>query len=655
MNAKDAKIAEQFLGFDSLRSPRPLRSWYCFSGYVSLVSTGIAAAIMFGACRMSPPARPPASIVLITIDTLRADHVDARRMPALDALGRDAIVFDQALTVSPLTLPAHASLFTGRYPPRHGVRDNEIFSLAPEIPVYPALLKQRGYATAAFVSAPVLDHRYGLQRGFDVYDDEIASAERSAGDTLARATRWLDTAPRLFFVWIHLFEPHAPYRSGSYAGEVKAVDAALDGFFAHLRTGQRWDDVVLSVSADHGESLGEHEEQTHGFFLYDATLRIPWILKAPGLRPRRVTDLVRIVDEMPTILDAARVERDVSAPPVDGVSLMPSIEAGRSAGLEAYSETFLPRDQFGWSPITSVRTTRYKYIDAPQPELYDLAADPSETMNVVSSGAAEAGRLQTVLAAIGRGPAAPSQPVTADPALTEKLMSLGYFSASRMSDGTGRTLADPKSKIGVYNACMAALARAEQDDLNGALRLVDEAERLDPNVAQIAFLKGTVLGRAGRYREAAAALERTLALNPHHTAARFKLALAWIRNGQDARADRLLREVVKEQPGDFRAWHNLAAIAYTRGDLDEAEALERQAIAVSPDYGEAWNTLGAIALVRKQTDAAVDALTKATEVAPHNAQAFANLSLALRAAGREQAARSASDRACALDQSLCPR
>jgi arylsulfatase A-like enzyme/Flp pilus assembly protein TadD len=616
----------------------------------------IAAAVAFGACHAAPRPPAPAPIVLITIDTLRADHVDARRMPALDALGRDAIVFDQALTVSPLTLPAHASLLTGRYPPRHGVRDNEIFSLAPEIPVYPALLKQRGYATAAFVSAPVLDHRYGLQRGFDVYDDEIAGAERSAGDTLARATRWLATAPRPFFVWIHLFEPHAPYLSGSYANEVKAVDVALDGFFEHLRHRRLWDDLMLSVSADHGESLGEHEEQTHGFFLYDATLRIPWILKAPGLRPRRVTDLVRIVDEMPTILDAARVVgHGVGGPPIDGVSVAPSIEAKRSPGLEAYSETFLPRDQFGWSPLTSVRTTRYKYIDAPQPELYDLAGDPSETMNIVASGAAEAGRLKTVLAAIGRGPAAPSQSVTADAALTEKLMSLGYFSASPVPDGPGSRLPDPKSKIGIYNACMTALERAEQGDLTGALRLVEQAERMDPNVAQIEFLKGTLLGRLGRYQEAASALERTLALNPHHTAARFKLALAWVRIGHDERADRLLREVVRQQPEDFRAWHNLAAIAYGRGDLREAEALERKAVALSPEYGEAWNTLGAIALVRKQTNAAVDALTKATEVAPHNAQAFANLSIALRAAGRDQAARSASERACVLDQRFCSR
>ena len=478
---------------------------------VALVSAGIAAAIVFGACRVSRQTRPPVSIVLITIDTLRADHVDSRLTPALDALGREAVVFDQAVTVSPLTLPAHASLLTARYPPRHGIRDNEIFSLAPDVPVYPAMLKQRGYATAAFVGAPVLDRRYGLQRGFDVYDDEIAGAERTAADTLARATRWLDAAPPLFFTWIHLFEPHAPYRSGSYAGEVKGVDAALHDFFAHLRDRRLWDDVVVSVSADHGESLGEHEEQTHGFFLYDATLRIPWILKGPGLRPRRVSDLVRIVDEMPTILDAAHVfERGVGGPPIDGVSLFSSIEAGRSPGppsTVAYGETFLPRDQFGWSPLTSVRTTRYKYIEAPQPELYDLTADPAERTNIVSSAAAEAGRLRRVLAAAGRGPAAPSPSVTADPALTEKLMSLGYFSASSSSDRTDAALPDPKSKIGVYNACMAALERAEQGDVTGALGLVDQAERIDPNVAQIEFLKGTLLGRLGRYREAAAALE----------------------------------------------------------------------------------------------------------------------------------------------------
>jgi len=499
----------------------------------------------------------------------------------------------------------------------------------------------------------VLDHRFGLNPGFDLYDDEIAGPERSAPETLARAERWIDGAAQPFFVWIHLFEPHAPYKTGSYDGEVKAVDTALASFFTHLRDRRLWNDLVLSVSSDHGEALGEHGEQTHGFFLYDATLRIPWILKAPGLQPRHVPQLVRIVDEMPTIVAlAAPVGRALSDPPnTDGVSVASLTSNGASLNLDAYSETFLPRDQFGWSSLASVRTERLKYIEAPRPELYDLSSDPAESANVVSGRPDDANRLKRVLGATTRL-AGPSARAKSDPALADKLLSLGYI-ASGGAPETNATLADPKDKIGVYNLTMKAIELSEKDDLTGALSAISEAERLDPNVAQVEFLKGSLLGQAGHFDQAVVALERTLAINSRYAGARFKLALALLRIGRaDAAAD-TLNEAVREQPDDFRAWHNLATIAYSRGDLDEAERLEHTALALAPDYPEAWNALGAIALVRKRTSEAIDALTRATRLAPENAQAFQNLSLALRAAGEPGRARAAGERACALDHRFC--
>jgi choline-sulfatase len=618
-----------------------------------LAGVAVAVGILL-ACRQSAVPRRLPSIVLITIDTLRADHVSARLMPTLDALGREAVVFEQAVTVAPLTLPAHASLLTGRYPPAHRVRDNELYALAPDVPAYASALKGKGYATGAFVSAIVLNHRYGLDRGFDTYDDEIGGAERSGSDTIARAERWIEGAPRPFFLWLHLFEPHAPYRTGTYAAEVTAADTLLAGFFKHLRDSRTWDEAIVSVTADHGESLGEHGEQTHGFFLYDATLRIPWILKAPGLAARRLPQLVRIVDEMPTILELAGVANAQSTPSrADGVSVLP-LTRGRSLGLEAYSETFLPRDQFNWSPLTSIRTERLKYIDAPQPELYDLSTDPGETSNVVAARIPEAGRLKRVLGTIARSPSGQSAVAGSDPALAEKLMSLGYIDRGPVAaERAGAALADPKSKIAVYSLTMTALELSETGDVPGALNALKKAEAIDPDVAQVEFLKGTLLGRIGRYGLASAALERTLALDPQHTAARFKLALAYLRIGNLDKARQTLEAIVRQQPGDFRAWHNLAAIAYSQGDLDTAARLERKAVGLSPDYAEAWNTLGAIALVRRETDAAVDALTKATRFGPRNAQAFDNLSLALRAAGQSDGAHAAAKRACDLDKRFC--
>ncbi len=619
-----------------------------------VVACGAAAWLLLStACRGARQA--PRSIVLITIDTLRADSVTARLMPTLDALGRQAVVFDQAVTVAPLTLPAHASLLTAAYPPHHAVRDNQGFALPDDVSTLPMRLKARGYATGAFVSAVVLDHRSGLNRGFDVYDDEIQGPERPAVQTLARAERWVDAAHGPFFLWVHLFEPHAPYRTGSYEGEVRQVDQALADFFAHLRVRQGWNDLVVSVTADHGESLGEHGERTHGFFVYDSTLRIPWILKAPGLPARRVPFLVRIVDELPTVLDVAGValERD-SKPPSDGLSVRPFLGRNGLPGLEAYGETFLPLDQFGWSALRSIWTERWEYIDAPEPELYDREHDPHETTNLFASHGPEAARLGKMLTAIAQSPRPQPKPAAADPALAERLMALGYVGyLPEAAPADERSRADPKAKLPVYNLAMAALELSERGDVNGALDKLKAAEQLDSTVAQIEFLKGNLLGRVGRYAEAVAALERTVALDPAYTAARFKLALALLRTGRPDLAAEGLDEVVRQQPGNFRAWHNLATIAYSRGDLDRADALERKALALSPDYAEAWNALGAIALVQKRVDSAIEALTRATELDPRNAQAYQNLALALRASGRKGEARAASQRACALDPRFC--
>jgi len=664
--------AQDERAFDELRTSEPSTS-SGRAGYrtVQLTSTVRRADIYFlaaasaAACSLiscarqpPPPARPAnASIVVLTIDTLRADRVKAEITPALAALARESIVFEQAVTVAPLTLPAHASLFTAAYPTRHGIHDNHVSSLREDMPTFPARLKQRGYATAAFVSAVVLDKRYGLNHGFDVYDDEIQGPERSGVDTIARATHWIETARQPFFVWIHLFEPHAPYRTGSYDGEVRAADAAADRLFQFLRGRSLWNDIVLSVTADHGESLGEHGEQTHGFFIYDATMRIPWILKAPRITPRSIASLVRIVDEMPTIVAIAGADdgrTDPSPRDSDGVNVATFLVSGASPNLEAYGETFLPRDQFGWSEIRSLRNETSKYIEAPRAEFYDLAADSNEAVNAISTHNDEAARLQRILAAVVRASNAGAPRVRADPQMTEQLMSLGYVGSSPVPRD-GARLADPKDKLEVYSLTMAALELSEQGRVDDALRTLNRAERLDANVAQIQFLKGSLFGREDQFDKASAALERTLTLNPEFLPARFKLALAQLRLGQHDRAAATLQRIVDEQPDDFRAWHNLAAIAYSQQDLDRAEQLERKALAINKDYAEAWNTLGAIYIVRKQPQAAVDALTTATRLNPANGQAYRNLAMALAAAGQPERAREAADTACSLGPQYCNR
>lgn len=599
-------------------------------------------------------------MILITVDTLRPDHTTAEVAPVLASLQREALAFDNAISVGPLTLPAHASLLTGILPPAHGVRDNHIFSLDPGVPTYTGWLKSCGYDTAAFVSAVVLDRRYGLAAGFDLYDDAMpgASPERSARDTLARAERWLttrqgpETVP--FFLWIHLFEAHAPYVTGSYASEVREADREIGRFFDVLRARGLWDDTVLSVTSDHGESLGEHGEDTHGFFIYDSTIRIPWILKAPAVIPGRFAPQVRLLDVMPTMLALAEVSESPIPPFVqEGVDLSAYLSRGVDPDLVAYSETLLPKHQFNWSELKSIRTASVKYIDAPEAELYRWPDDPGETRNLAASEPATAASMRRIVAraSTSRFPARRQRSNVVE---AEKFLALGYIGQAHMpADNEDASRPDPKSKIEVYRLVMSSLQLSESGRSDEALEALDRAAAKEPDGTQIHYLKGVILGNQERYGEAAAALQRTVELNPRHVLARFKLALAYLRLGATDRAETVLLAVVAEEPENMRAYQNLATLAYSRGDLARAESFARRAIEIAPDYFDAWNTLGAVYVLMERPSEAVDALTRAVALDPRSGQAQFNLSLALLSEGDRTAAAAAEDAACALDQRFC--
>lgn len=608
------------------------------------------------ACSATPARR---SMILITIDTLRPDHVTATIAPSLTRLSAESMVFDQAISVGPVTLPAHASLLTGLLPPVHGVRDNHIFSLDPGTPAYPGWLQSQGYDTAAFVSAVVLDRRYGLDAGFETYDDEMPGEqpERGARETLARAERWLTTraggsaAP--FFVWIHLFEPHAPYVTGSYAGEVAEVDRELGRFFDMLRARGLWDDTVLTVTSDHGESLGEHGEDTHGFFIYDSTIRIPWLLRAPGLAPGRFAHQVRLLDVMPTMVAQA----DVAGTPVvanDGTDLSAYLAGHVDPGLDAYSETLLPRHQFNWSELKSIRTASLKYIDAPEPELFRWRDDPGESRNLAASEQATVARLRETVARVSSNAAVARRRQTSDAVEAEKFLALGYIGqAQRPAGDDGAERPDPKGKLEIYRLVMSALSLSEAGRGDEALDALRQAAALEPDGAQIHYLRGVILGNQERYRDAATALERTVALNPRHVLARFKLALAYLRLGETDHAETVLQAVVADEPRNMRAYQNLATLAYARGDLARAESLARKAIDIDPAYFDAWNTLGAVYVVMERPADAVKALNQAVALGPGSGQAQYNLSLALRLAGDPQAASAAEEAACVRDRRYC--
>ena len=488
-----------------------------------------------GCSRRSAAEVPRRSIILVTIDTLRADRITPRVTPNLTRLQQEGVTFAEAITAAPLTLPSHASLLTALDPPRHGVRDNQVFSLSSATATFPRALQAQGYATGAFVSAVVLHRRFGLNAGFDVYDDEMSGPERDGADTLARARGWVSSVREPFFLWVHLFEPHAPYASGSYDADVGASDTVLGGFFEFLRARGFWDRAVLSVTSDHGESLGDHGEQTHGFFVYDATLRIPWLLKAPGLPAGTYPHQVRIVDVLPTVTALAGATQPANPPDgaPDGVALDGVLKSGESADLEAYSETWLPRDQFGWSPLASLRAGSWKYIQAPRAELYDLRADPGEQQNQFARRPDEALRLGALLNGISQRKG-PSVSTSVDPVEAEKFLALGYIGASGPPPAAGVELPDPKDKLDVYRFTMEAIELSERGDAEGALQRLDRANRLDPRVGQVHYTRGAILGRLGRFAEASRALERTLALSPRHSG-------CTIQAGARARSPRAVR------------------------------------------------------------------------------------------------------------------
>lgn len=418
----------------------------------------------------STPAPAPVGVLLITLDTTRADRLSPYgfmdvSMPHLERLAREGVVFDQAMSVAPLTLPAHVSLFTGLFPPRHGVRENDSPPLAKGHLTLAERLDAQGFATAASVGSVVLDGDRGLQQGFEQYS-QVATGDlqggtpgqRNAESVVNDAIHWLDTVgDSRFFLWTHLYDPHRPYdppepfasrhASDLYIGEIAYVDSQIGRLLDTLDRQRLLDRTIVVVAGDHGESLGEHGERDHGIFLYENVLRVPLIIRTPVMPPRRVGSLVRLVDVMPTVLDLL----GLPGAPTDGVSLM-NLMAGGSRELDAYAESEYPR-RFGWSPLRSVRDSRFKLIDAPRPELYDLQLDPFEERNVYAERRMTARAMMQRLRSLA-GNSAAGDAVIETPAdgvamaLQQRLSALGYVAKSPTRDSPPRTkLGDPKDFV----------------------------------------------------------------------------------------------------------------------------------------------------------------------------------------------------------------
>ena len=523
----------------------------------------------------APPAAPPEparSVLLVTIDTLRADRLGcygdaAARTRRLDALAAEGTLFERAYTPAPITLPAHASLFTGLIPPAHGVRGNGAFALAPGKPTLAEVFRDRGRRTAAFVGGFPLVRRFGLDRGFGHYDDRMAKtpgvhyefAERRAAEVVDSALAWLAANPGPAFVWVHLFDPHAPYdpppafaSADPYRGEIAAVDPAVG------RLLDAWDarpePDVVAVTSDHGEAFGEHGEVSHSLFVYDVTLRVPLLLRGAGVpRGRRETRAASLVDLAATLLALA------GAPAaLPGTSLL----AGGERPL--YAETLTPRLDFGWSDLRSIRDGRHKLIRAPRPELYDVAADPAESRDLASSDGATVARLSAALDAALEAAGDAHARRAVDPETAERLAALGYVQGGA-EGGSG---ADPKDKVEV--AARIARAAGPFPDHASAVAAYRAIAALDPEVPVVNFRLADALLRSGRAREAIPLYEKVVAAGPRSADPFVGLATALAETGRLADAARALEAALRVDPASGQAHYNLGEIARVRGDREAA-------------------------------------------------------------------------------------
>jgi arylsulfatase A-like enzyme/Tfp pilus assembly protein PilF len=554
-------------------------------------------------------------------------------------------------------MPSHSSIFTGRFPPVHGVRDNGGFSLDPSERTLAEVLRDRGAATGGFIGAYVLDSKWGINQGFERYFDEfdlskyraisLGAIQRPANEVADQALAWLETtASKRFFAWVHFYDAHTPYEPPSpfnarfagrpYQGEVAFADSQLGRIVSFLEERGLLDKTIVVVVGDHGESLGDHGESAHGFFVYDSVMRVPLVIRAPyaGMRGRRINDPVRTVDIMPTVLDLVGLRERT---PMDGVSLVPLLTgARREMGLEAYGEALYPLHHFGWSDLRALREGRFKLIAAPRPELYDMDADPGETRNVFGERRALGDRMLQRLAEMEAewkkaGGSRQREAVEVDPDAKARLAALGYvgsFVKTAIADVERAKLPDPKDKVHLFNKISHArdISKDEGsfDEVVGILR---EILAEDPNVMDAWFMLGNVHASRGKPEEAIGFFKRVLELKPDDEMAVVNLANAYRTLGRDEEALVGYRHFLTLDPKNAQVRYQIAQILIDHGKYDEAATELEQALTAEPKLAAAKNALGVIAIRRGDLQRAEREIAAALEQKPNVRLAHFNLAL----------------------------
>jgi arylsulfatase A-like enzyme/Tfp pilus assembly protein PilF len=607
------------------------------------------------------------NVIVITIDTVRADRMGflgSKRglTPNLDALALQSVVFERAYSQAPLTPVSHATILTGTYPRFHGVRD--FGSRLPDFPPYlPELLRARGYRTGAFVSSIILDPTNGFapgfERGFDTYDagfhrgkrgePRIGSMQRRGEDTTARALRWLEKDHRKpAFLWIHIWDAHDPYdppapfnqryANAPYDGCVAYVDATVGKLFAQLRAAGIYANTLIAVMSDHGESLGEHGENTHGVFLYDSTIRVPLIIKFPNAKfaEQRVSARANLADVAPTLLAALQVPIPAA---MQGQSLIPLIGVKDVPDRVSFAENEYPHRGFGWSPLESLRTENFLFVKAPQPELYNQFQDPGEEINLYEKNKLAAVRIAIQLDRFRKRVGANTPETTAtslDPQSVEKLRALGYMASSDAE--TSAKGEDPKLHIQVSNDLHDANLRIEEGKETIAIPLLERVVAEDPLIPHAQYFLGVAYKEIHDYDRAIPHLNKAIQLVPDSMMAQYEMALALYARGDLQTAATHLEIVVAHSPDWTDARFSLAAI-YARIDrLPDALTNLDVTLELDPDHYRAHLLRGRILSLQSHAADAIADLEKAVALQPKSKEAHQFLADAYQQLGQDDKA-----------------
>jgi arylsulfatase A-like enzyme/Flp pilus assembly protein TadD len=642
------------------------------------------AALLTAACGGSPASVPSpavarlarANVLLVTIDTLRADRVGAYGhagglTPTIDGLAREGARVETAYAHVPLTLPSHTALMTGAYPFVNGVRDNGSFRFDGGQPTLASVLKAAGYRTGAFVASFVLDPRFGLNAGFDRYDasygarsagGDLSLVERPADAVVQAAIPWTDagTGAQPWFAWVHFYDPHDPYeapepmrsRAGAdaYGAEVAFADAQLGVLLDRLRDREQLATTLVVVTSDHGESLGEHQERTHGLFAYDATLRVPLVIWAPSaVAPAVVRGPARLVDVMPTVLDAV----GLAAEAPNGRSLWPALTAGRALDeQDVYFEALSANLTRHWAPLTGLVAGGLKFIDLPVPELYDLAADPGETHNVHDQRRDAATPIARRLNALKAG-ARPAVPQAVDRDAERRLRALGYVTSAAPSADRPYTAADdPKTLIGLHTTLEAALAGLRAGDTRTAERQLSQliAARADFTVAYDRLAQ--LYRDTGRLRQAIDTLDRSARAGAADAGSLAALGGYLQEAGQLDRSIEVLEAARQLNPSEMEVYEKLGVSYTRRGRFEDAHRMFAHLLSLAPDSPATLNNLGSLYLTERRWPDAIATLTRALAVDPGLANAHNGLGVAYAQQGDFVRAIAAWEKAVALRPDL---